>query len=233
MFDDYPSYDLYRTLKDVTPDDDPMSGEDCYALQCALKHVLKFGLDTHEDFAIDGSIGPDTGKAIWQAQNKLGIIEDGLAGQETQRALALRILGEQLRPWTTRYLLVLGIILKESSGWLGIYSEQRPNGSYDAGVTQQNTEHNDPAEAFDPTKAIPKLARYTVEGLKLYEDRSKFVGSDHSRHRRLCLAAGRWNAPAYTGWLAGVGHPNDEPGPTARAAIENYMLWATKLVDEK
>ena len=51
-----------------------MEGEDGFALQCALKHVLKL------DLATDGSIGPDTGKAIWQAQNKLGIVEDGLAG---------------------------------------------------------------------------------------------------------------------------------------------------------
>jgi peptidoglycan hydrolase-like protein with peptidoglycan-binding domain len=82
LFEGFPTYDRFRTLHLTGP---ATRGEDVYALQTALDAT---GFDTG---GADGILGTRTAQAIVEAQKKLGLAVDGLAGGGTQKALALRI----------------------------------------------------------------------------------------------------------------------------------------------
>lgn len=219
LFDSYPTYNPYRVLVDRTPTLAPMKGQDVYALQDALNIDIDTGL------ILDGVLGPKTGAAIWKAQKRLGLVEDGKAGVLTQRALALQIIEAEQRLAVSQEL-TWGQIEHESSWLLGNYSPLRPNGTYDAGVCQENTEHYKPQDAFSPRVAIPTLMRQTKTAYDSYHDLTLFVGSDHSEFRRAQLSAGHWNAPAWANYLAGV-KPWAVPSQANLLRFEEYMAEAT------
>lgn len=186
MFDAYPSYDKYRTLEQKTPS---MKGEDVYALQTALNEC---GFPCGE---ADGVLGPMTDRAIREAQRELHLVVDGKAGGATQKTLALRIASKVATEKRVRYDALMGQIEHESGYRLGIYSPQRDDGSYDAGVVQRNTNFTAPFVGFDCDKSISALADNTKKHFDL------FAGVSPVR-RRWELAQAAWNAPAFACYIA-------------------------------
>jgi putative peptidoglycan binding protein len=220
LFDGYPTYSRYRSLSRVTP---MQHGEDVYALQIALNDVISAGL------VVDGVLGDKTATAIWHAQEAYGLVMDGKAGADTQRVLAQQILvstpGEEKLPAG----LAFGHIEHESSWRLGNYSVQYPNGSYDAGVVQRNTEHTPPRNGFDPVDSISALIRNTLSYYNRFSNKAVFRGSDHSERRRWALAAGSWNAPAWASYLANS-RPWAVPTSAQEQTLETYMREVTTYV---
>lgn len=220
MFLKRPSYNPFTAIVDRSPGP-LMAGEQVYALQTAINAYAGTSLTT------DGICGPKTGKEIWNVQAKLNLVLDGKAGVLTQRALALAILSFD-RP--DLYALGKGQLEHESSYWLGNYSEAHEDGSWDAGVTQLNTNYTSPSVAFNTPRAIKIYVAKTEAAYESYSDKSKFVGSDHTEKRRLQLAGGHWNAPAYANWLAGLTTETAKPGPLARETLETYMTEVSVYV---
>lgn len=212
MFDTYPSYWRYRTLRLIDP---PMQGEDVYALQIGLNAVRDFTVPV----VPDGILGLKTSKAIVAVQKFLKIVADGYAGQQTQRAIALRIGKAAKKEFPLPAGLPGGQIGHESSFLLGNYSPQRSDGSYDAGVVQRNISYHDPMDAFDPVSSIRLLCSHVFNNYQKYS-------SVENEKRRWELAVGSWNAPYYTNYLAGV-KPYAIPGPTALQKLEEYIASAT------
>lgn len=212
MFDNYPSYSVYRTLRLSDP---RMVGEDVYALQLAMNNIRDFD----NPIIIDGVLGPKTSNAIFAVQRELKIIVDGLAGQGTQRAIAQRIskrVKEQIRlPIGLPY----GQLAHESSFILGNYSSQREDGSYDAGIAQRNTNYTDPATGFHPVVSIQALCQNTYNSYQKYS-------SVTDERRRWELAVGSWNAPYFANWYAGI-TPSAKPGPEAAEKFQAYIASAT------
>jgi hypothetical protein len=205
MFTAYPSYNPYRNMRFVR--DRLMRGEDVYALQIAVKAVGA------GDLAIDGIFGQQTKARVRSAQEILGLYVDGVAGPLTQRALALRFLA---RHEHMPYLLGLGQLTHESGCLLGNYSAKRADGSYDAGVAQRNTNYTDPRLGFNPVESISALTLSFEHHYVLFDE------SDISEDRRLALAAGAWNAPAFACYYAGV-RPWAVPSPAAADAFQHYL----------
>ena len=214
MFDAYPQYGRYRTLRLSDPQ---MRGEDVFALQTAM-HAL--GADPG---IADGILGPKTAAAIKRTQTTLMVTVDGLAGGQTQTAL-VRYLSDRAR---TKYSLPTGLVFgqlnHESGCRVGNYSPQRPDGHYDAGVAQRNTKHTEPRDGFTVPESIDACGR----NLRLYFDKYNGVPT----RRRWGLAAAAWNAPAYANWIARdegatrvTKQETLEPGATARATLEQYIV---------
>jgi hypothetical protein len=190
-------------------------GEDVYALQTALNYVGDF----KNPIVIDGILGVKTGKAIVAVQKKLKIADDGVAGQGTQKALSLHI-GKAVKKDLPAGLPG-GQLAHESSFLLGNYSRQYPDGSFDAGVAQRNTNFTPPDQGFDPILSITKLCQTVSDSYKRYE------GMTNER-RRWELAAGSWNAPAFANYLAreeGATNPGGRatPGADDRVKLEQYI----------
>lgn len=204
----YPSYFWRRALHLTKP---MLAGEDVYALQIALNFVVP---EAH--LTTDGIFGKATAEALAMAQRLLALDADGVAGPMTQRGLALRI-GNAAKQ---QYPLVKGLpggqMQHESGFFLGAYSPMRNDGSYDVGVTQRNTAHTPAQEGFDPVVSI----RYLCKTVKEAYDRYSGVSDSLQRWR---LAAGSWNAPAYTNYLAGKVQPYAVPSATAKATLDAYM----------
>lgn len=224
MFTSYPDYNPYRVLYDRSDTGLPLLGhpngdEDVYALQSALNY-MGAGL------VLDGIFGPRTGKAVWDTQPKLGFTGsqiDGKAGQQTQRRLALAILGGLLKPGTRFYRLEVGQIEHESSFLLGNYSGLRPDNTFDAGVVQRNSKFHDLRNAFDPVDSIKLLVDRVTKARQDYKDTSQFRPHlDDPEERRLKLAAGSWNAPAFANYYAGV-QPWAVPSPAGAEAFLSYI----------
>jgi hypothetical protein len=217
LFQSYPSYNRYRTLKLADP---ILRGEDVYALQTAL-------IGRGFNIVADGALGPQTANAIKTFQGNNGLVADGLAGPATQSKLA-RLAADK---WSAEHSLAKGLLVgqlsHESGLILGNYSPRRADGSYDAGVAQRNTNYHEPRDAF----SVPDSIELLGGNLRRYYD--KFAGV--STRRRWELAAGAWNAPAYACWIAKYeegatnvrGSETLKPGPTARATLEAYMDSAT------
>lgn len=212
MFTEYPTYARYRTLRLTTP---VMQGEDVFALQTALE-ALGFLPGSS-----DGVLGADTAHAIVDAQRFFKLVQDGFAGGATQEALARRHGNLAKREFDVADGLMRGQIEHESSFRLGNYSPQRPDGSYDAGPVQRNTEHTPAELGFNVPVSIKELASNTRKHYDL------FAGV--SEKRRWQLAGGAWNAPAYACWIANEEgakvdrRKTNQPGTDARAKIEAYM----------
>lgn len=185
MFTEFPTYDKYRTLALKTPN---LKGEDVYALQTAINAFAISVVDA------DGILGPMTDRAIRSAQQKLGLVVDGLAGGMTQKALALALAEPKADAKKVPREALRGQLELESGFRLGIYSERRSDGSYDAGVAQRNTAHTSPPLAFDVPKSIQTLVDNTRKHFDL------FAGLD--TRRRWALAQGAWNAPAFACYIA-------------------------------
>lgn len=186
MFTAFPSYNRYRTLRLADP---LQQGEDVFSLQTALNAL---GVDAGET---DGVLGKKTSAAIKAAQKRFFLAVDGLAGGNTQQALAMHISDTVAMKLVVPNSAMRGQIEHESGFRLGNYSPQRPDGSYDAGVVQRNTQHTPPPQGFDVLPSIEALAQNTKKHYDL------FAGIE-SRHRRWALAQGAWNAPAFACALA-------------------------------
>lgn len=213
MFDAYPTYGRYRTLRLTDP---PLRGEDVYALQTALT-ALGFDPGAH-----DGILGPRTRSAIVAAQRALGVTVDGLAGGGTQTALVRALAGRASARFRLPAGLAFGQLSHESGCRVGNYSPQRQDGSYDAGVAQRNTRYTPAEEGFTVPVSIYAL------GARLRRYFDKFAGLE--ARRRWELAAGAWNAPAYACWIAReegatkvAFNETARPGPIARATLERYI----------
>lgn len=217
MFDAYPTHSRYRPLRLTDP---VLSGPDVYALQIALNHVGEFKVP----LSADGVLGPKTAKAVVGVQRKLGLEPlDGIAGPATQRALALRICKEHKSALPPG--LPGGQVGFESGFILGNYSPQRSDGSYDAGLCQRNTGYVDARDAFDPVESVQALVGRTEEYYAL------FVGLPE--RRRWELAAGAWNAPAFSCWYAKAEGATQvkvsqtaKPSAAAAEAFANYIAHA-------
>jgi peptidoglycan hydrolase-like protein with peptidoglycan-binding domain len=216
MFTAYPTYLRYRTLRLLTP---AMKGEDVYALQTALNELLTASLVT------DGALGPMTSNAIKDLQKAFAITVDGLAGPATQAAICKWLSAPAQARLGLPEDLMYGQTMLESGCRLGNYSPLRPNGTYDAGVVQRNTQYTPPVEGFNVPVSIEALAEHTK---KYY---TEFYGV--AGRRRWELAAGAWNAPAFACYIAneeGAHVPRGQcaaPNATARAKLEDYMANAT------
>lgn len=234
MFTSYPTYSKWRPLKfGVTP------GEDVYALQSALNDVQNAGL------VLDGAFGKLTGQAVLEFQQDavkgdptIGEA-DGIAGTLTQRALTLLLCRRVSSESGVRFLALKGQTEHESSHRPGMYSPLHYPGtvkqSWDSGAAQENSLIKFDAlddslsarvrRAFTPLFAIRDLAARIVE----YRDH---FGAIESYDRRLQLAQGCWNAPAWAchiayeegahnAWVAA--RKSLTLSSTQRLIIETYM----------
>jgi peptidoglycan hydrolase-like protein with peptidoglycan-binding domain len=148
MFSTYPSYNFFRTLQLLSPQ---QQGEDVYALQTAL---IECGFNCGTP---DGILGPMTASAISAAQKTYSLTVDGKAGGATQSALALRIAHAVALELKIPYECFKGQLETESGYRLGAYSPWRLDGTYDAGVAQRNTKYTSPQSGFDAKASIGAL----------------------------------------------------------------------------
>lgn len=220
MFDAYPTYSRYRTLRRTYP---ATRGEDVFALQTAL-NALGFSAGV-----ADGVLGNNTAAAIRNAQAALGIAVDGLAGGGTQTALVKKLADRARVLYGLPVGLAFGQMMHESGCRVGNYSPQRSDGTYDAGVAQRNTKLTPASEGFQVPDSIDAL------GARTRNYYNKFAGIP--TRRRWELAAGAWNAPAYACYIAkqegatGVSWAETaRPGDTARATLEAYMDSVTAFM---
>jgi hypothetical protein len=220
MFNRRPSYSPYRTLRLSSP---MMVGEDIYALQTALAAL------SHDPGPLDGIFGRATERAVRAAQTDLFVRVDGLAGGDTQLAICRHLAYVVTENWRLPSGLLFGQISHESSCRVGNYSGARPDGSYDAGVTQRNTAHTSARAAFTVPDSMGALGKLLREHFDLY--------AGVPQRRRWELAAGAWNAPAYANYIAreegakGVpARTTARPGVTARATLERYIDSVTSMM---
>lgn len=185
MFTSYPTYSRYRTLQLTTPQ---QRGEDVYALQVALN---KRGFDCGD---ADGILGPNTSRAILEFQKEAYLTADGKAGGITQQALTMELVSEVAPLLDIPVTCFRGQLELESGFRLGNYSPMRPDGSYDAGVAQRNTQFTKASVGFDPVLSIRALGEVVRNHHSLF--------SGVASRRRWALAQGAWNAPAFACYLA-------------------------------
>lgn len=225
-FNKYPTYDKYRPLYWRRPPAQLQVGADVFALQHAINSIMGSALKT------DGALGEKTDAGIGALQAKLGLVVDKHAGPKTQTAICLTLLAGLASSTTETYRICRGQLEHESSYRVGNYSAKRQDPkatlgwSYDAGAAQLNTALVSPEVGFNPREAIGRQVIHLEDHFMAYADTSKYRGTDHSQRRRWLLAAGSWNAPAWTNWLAGV-KPDDEPDADQRATLEAYMSDVT------
>lgn len=211
LFVGFPTYNRYRTLQRLEA---PIVGEDVFALQTALAAVGA------SPGTADGVFGKMTEGAVKAAQRTYGLVVDGKAGQKTQTALGRELAIEAGQLKKLPQGLMYGQLAHESGFFLGNYSPQRADGSYDAGVAQRNTSFTPARDGFTVPGSVVTLAANT----RAYYD--KYTKVTNPR-RRWGLAAGAWNAPAYANYLAGKVQPYAVPGPTATQKLEAYISSVT------
>lgn len=193
----------YRPLKQGD------KGYDVYALQGSLL----------ADLAVDGDFGPKTKAAVLAYQERHGLVRDGIAGIATQRSIALL----RIWPFQSGYAippgLMRGQVENESGFQLGNHSSRYDDGSFDCGIVQRNTRYAPPDEGFNVIDSLEVLAKR----LRSKHDEYAEYGVVDTERRLWELAAGSWNAPAWTDRLA--------RGLTLTAAqsaaIERYIDRAT------
>lgn len=222
----YPTYSRYRSLTYFGPHDPPQRGHDVYALQHAINFVARIEL------VPDGVLGPVTGAAIEPAQEAVGFTGDAVDGEcggVTWRAICRRIIARQKAGRDFYPGLPMKQANQESGCLGGNYSDSRDDAdaeqgwSYDMGLMQLNSAHHGPQIGFNPPAAVDLYLAQLDHYYKLYEDTSLFLGPDKSDYRRWALAAGSWNAWAWTNTLAGV-KPNAGSLSTLESLhIETYM----------
>lgn len=210
----------YRPLKDG------LSGWDVYALQTALREV------GHHILA-DGHFGAKTGDAVelWQEGKQLDV--DRIAGNVTQRSLVLAV-GEGIR---RQYRLpikqIMGSCEKETGFIVGEYTEQYTNGSRDMGVIQLN----DLAKQVEPEQAfsVPFALDFFARTLRTNHDRY-LVAPLRPNTKRVSnalawqYAAGSWNRPAHTAYLAGM-RGDDAVAPSSRTLTAAQREWIEGYID--
>lgn len=220
MFESIPTYDKYRTLQLKDP---YMKGEDVYALQTAL-NTAGFNCGT-----ADGVLGPQTSRAINAAQQFFQLVVDGKAGGATQKALAMAVSDKEASLARVPKEALYGQLEHESGFRLGIYSPEREDGSYDAGVAQRNTNFTPPQQGFDVPPSILALAQNTRKHYDLFEG--------VPTKRRWQLAQGAWNAPAFACYIAreeGAFKVKQSqtlrPSSTSRQTLEEYIAKVSQYL---
>lgn len=222
MFTAYPTYDNYRVLEAKTP---YLKGEDIYALQTALDYLL------FEVGELDGVHGPMTDRALRECQRELSLVVDGRAGEKTQPMIAFAIAFPMAIKKLVPQEAPRGQIEWEAlGGRLGPHGPKRANGSYDAGVTQRNTEHTPPQEGFN----VPGSIKALLEDNRKHFD--LFAGI-RSLERRWALAQGAWNAPAFACYIAREEGAKQvtpgmvlRPSEQSRNTFENYVAKVSKYL---
>jgi hypothetical protein len=187
MFTSYPVYPKYRALKLKSPQ---FKGEDVYALQTALLY-LGYKLP---QFGADGYFGQESDTAVRKFQTNNSIKVDGIAGNQTQRQLAVKITQGVAVDTGVPYPRLYGQEEHESTFWLGIYSALYANDTFDAGVTQRNTGLTPIKDGFTVQPSILALAQRVKE----HYDHFEGLPTD----RRWDLAQGSWNRPAHACYIA-------------------------------
>ena len=220
MFPLPPGAYRYRPLKRGA------SGWDVYALQTALKghgHVL----------VADGVFGLKTDAAVGAWQEAKQLVVDAIAGVVTQRSLALAE-GEKVRDRHGLPIkLLMGQMEKESGYLLGNHTARYEDGAYDLGVCQINNEAKKltVATCFDVPYAINFLAEEVREKHDRYLTAPLRPGSKRVENRRAWrLAAGSWNRPAHTAYLAGM-QGDDPVAPSSRILTSAQEEWIRGYID--
>lgn len=218
---------IYRPLKKG------LSGWDVYALQTALK-------SKGHNLTLDGVFGPATDASVRLWQEGRGLLKDGIAGIATQRDLAL-VVGQAARDlYRLPVKLLMGQIESESAYILGnhtiLYGQETPekdDDSRDLGVAQINDIHKGVSwvQAFDVGFALDFLAGEIREKHDRYLNaplRTGFTRVSNGRAWR--LAAGSWNRPAHTAYLAGM-RTNDPVAPSTVALSTSQREWIEGYMD--
>lgn len=203
----------YRPLRKKLP---RQKGWDVFALQSGLQELGSPAL------VLDGIFGRKTHKAVKKFQERSGLVVDGIAGVLTQEAIALDIADTATTFFNLPQGMLEGQIEHESSFWLGNHSPQRADGSRDCGVVQRNDAYSPHIDAFDCPLSIDALAERISKKHKEYKDLG-LVTDDRAWE----LAAGSWNAPAWTDALAHGRTLSD----SASAWIEAYIESVTRYAD--
>lgn len=176
----------------------------------SVQHMLIALGHPHPTYGADGAYGDETARAVTAFQKAQGnLYVDGWAGPATvQRGNLLLMNALTGLPKG----LARGQIGKESGFISGNHSEKRAprswitptykpdiNGNYfDMGVSQMASEYHKYEKAFNPKEALAFYVSH-VRG-KYFE--YKRVGFITAERRLWELAAGSWNAPAWTDRLA-------------------------------
>lgn len=199
----------YRPLKQG------LEGWDVYALQT--------GLNYYGDLLLleDGVFGADTHVKVKRFQKNRGLIVDGIAGILTQRAVAMGIATAQRDEFNLPVGLLKGQIESESAFILGNHSPQREDNSRDVGVVQRNDHFTDWVDGFHTLRSIEVLSTRIATKYVQYRALGKV-----SNQRCWELAAGSWNAPAWTDTLARGGTLK----PEQLEHIEAYISRVTSYV---
>lgn len=182
---------IYRPLVKGT------KGWDDFALQTALIALgydisfrLSSGLTHPGD---DGWFGDSTDRGVRKAQTDRHLTVDGIAGIVTQTALAMA-LGIRIGTLLPAGLL-RGVFAFEGGNQLGNHTPIYENGTRDFGVVQDNLPDDQRMIGFNVPDRILYYASETVARYHRYEP---YV----SPQRAWELAAGAWNRPAWTDYLA-------------------------------
>lgn len=226
----------YRPLK--TGD----RGWDIYGLQTALVRLGLLQSTIGGTGQLDGIFGENTRAAVVAFQRAHKLEADAIAGVLTQREVALQLVWPVQARLDTPRGLMRGQIEKESGFELGNYSEHHKTPTtdqgWDLGLCQRNSKvlANSGlgyAEGFDAALSVEVLATQLRDRYDRYvgqAERGVSDGRQVSERRAWELAAGSWNAPAWTNWLGGRPKAEWGPEPPTSAQIsrvEAYIDRAT------
>lgn len=212
---------VYRPLKRG------LSGWDVYALQTALK-AQGHNLD------LDGVFGLATQASVTLWQSGRGLEKDGIAGILTQRDLALAV-GEKARDDNRLPIkLLMGQIESESGFQVGNHtSVYIADHSRDLGVVQRNDRQQgitwgDGFSVLLSLEAIGRTIRRRHDNYLNAPLRTGFQRASNKRAWR--LAAGSWNRPAHTAYLAGM-RTSDPITPASETLTAGQHEWIEGYID--
>lgn len=212
-------------------------GWDVYALQTGLNFW------TDPPITTDGILGPRTRESILNFQRNRGLTADGIAGGTTQATIVRKISPSVTGANNLVSNLLKGQTEKESGNWVGNHTAKYKNGSFDLGATQINNVAKglEYEQCFNVEFALNFLAETIREAYDTYSnftqaklDRLKQRGLPKPDNKRLWeLAAGSWNRPAHTAWLAGETDANSKkPSADELVWIEGYIDRVTVYVTD-
>lgn len=202
-----------------------LEGWDVFALQSALN--FEEGPDSiRTPLEVDGIFGTKTRRALLDWQDALGLVEDGIAGPASHRAIGIHIATVLGDTYGLPAGLPRGHLERETQYISGEYTEPYTSGvaagSRDCGVVQRNTRFHLVANAFDVVDSLNVLCNQLVEK---YEE---YTGEGVKGRRAWELACGSWNAPAWTDKLAREGTLTEAQSEW----IEDYMEAATVYLEK-
>jgi peptidoglycan hydrolase-like protein with peptidoglycan-binding domain len=204
---------VYRALRLTEP---RQQGWDVYALQNALNAF-------RADLATDGVLGTKTAEAIVTFQrSRDDLIGDGIAGVATQQKITAILARRVNEGLGLPNGLPYGQLEHESACLLGNNSPVRSDGTYDAGVAQQNTRYTHPTLGFNPVASVNRL------GTHLRDKYNEYYPKVRVSRRSWELAVGSWNAPAWTDKLASGGTLTQTQSDWIEAYIDGataYVVW--------